>query len=171
MTELAPPPRPGDTEDTQGSDTRVGSPFAIHRVLMVCIGNICRSPMAEYVLRERLANPGVIVESAGIAAVPGARIDPRALSVLEEHGIDADAHVARRLDSKLLESADLILTMERDQLEYIRAVNPAVTGKTFLLGRWQGGFEIPDPYGRPRETFEHVYHMVELAVHRWRTLI
>lgn len=163
-------PKPGSAA-WPGANARVESQFAIRRVLMVCLGNICRSPIAEYVLRERLANPEIVVESAGIAAVPGARIDPKALYVLDRHGIDGDPHVARRLDRKMLEEADLVLTMERDQLEFIRAFDPAATGKTFLLGRWQGGFEIPDPYGKPRESFEHVYRMVELAVHRWRSLI
>lgn len=127
--------------------------------------------MAEYMLRHRLADPTIAVESAGIAAVTGARMDPRALAVLDRHGIDADAHIARQLDRRMLENADLVLAMERAQLDYIRAFSPASTGKTFLLGRWQGGFEIPDPYGRPRETFEHVYRLVDLAVHRWLAVL
>ncbi|HEV8694732.1 MAG TPA: low molecular weight phosphotyrosine protein phosphatase, partial [Lysobacter sp.] len=94
-----------------------------------------------------------------------------ALSVLERHGIDADSHVARRLDQKMLDAADLVLTMERSHTDFIRAFAPAATGKTFLLGRWQGGFEIPDPFGKPQESFDHVYRMVDLAIHRWRALM
>lgn len=138
---------------------------------MVCVGNICRSPIAEFVLRERLANPDIVVESAGIAAVPGARINPRALSVLERHGIDGDSHVARRLDQKMLDTADLVLTMERSHIHFIRAFAPAATGKIFLLGKWQGDFEIPDPLGKPQESFDHVYRMIELALHRWRAVM
>lgn len=138
---------------------------------MVCLGNVCRSPIAEFVWRERLAGPGIDVGSAGIAAVPGARIDPRALNVLERHGIDADSHVARRLDIDMLRAADLVLTMEKSHVGFIRAYAPEATGKTFLLGRWQGDFEIPDPLGKPRESFDHVYRMTELALHRWRALM
>lgn len=152
------------------TQARAAPEFPIRRVLMVCLGNICRSPIAEFVLRERLEGD-VAVESAGIAAVPGARINPRALTVLERHGIDADAHVARRLDRGMLERADLVLAMERAHVDFIRAFAPAATGKTFLLGRWQGDFEIPDPLGKPQESFDRVFRMIELALHRWRALM
>lgn len=147
------------------------SAFAIRRVLVLCVGNICRSPMAEYILRRHLHGRDVIVESAGIAATNGARIDPHAYSVLEQHGIRAESHVARKLDKAMLDSADLVLVMERPQLDYIRACFPSATGKTFLLGKWQGGFEIPDPLGKPRENFEHLYRAVDMAARRWCELI
>lgn len=147
------------------------SAFAIRRVLVVCLGNICRSPIAEFVLRKRLEGRDVIVESAGIAATDGARIDPLALAVLERHGIDADAHVARRLDKSMIDAADLVLVMERSQLEFIQARLPSATGKTFLLGKWQGGFEIPDPFGKSRDTFDHLYRTVEMAARHWCELI
>ena len=145
--------------------------FAIRRVLVVCLANVCRSPIAEYVLRQRLSGRDVIVESAGIAAIDGARIEPRALAVLDHHGIDADAHVARRLDRAMIDAAHLVLVMERSHLEFIRSQLPSATGKTFLLGKWQGGFEIPDPFGKSRETFDQVYRMVDLAARRWCELI
>ena len=162
---------PGSSSSWRPADERAAPRFSVRRVLMVCVGNVCRSPIAEFVMRERLADPEIIVESAGIAAVPGDRIDPRALNVLERHGIDADSHVARRLDKAMLDRADLVLTMERRHMEFIRAFSLASTGKTFLLGRWQGGFEIPDPFGKPQESFDHVYRMVDLAIHRWRALM
>src|SRR5688500_9697335 len=168
------PPRDVDGPELPASPGRgqsVNSAFAIRRILVVCVGNICRSPMAEYVLRKRLHGRGVTIESAGIAATNGARIDPLALGVLAAHDIDADGHVARRLDQSMLDAADLVLVMERPHLEFIRARFPSATGKTFLLGRWIGEFEMPDPLGRPRETFEHLYRAVERAAHRWCELI
>jgi protein-tyrosine phosphatase len=161
------PELPASPGRGQSSD----STFAIRRILVVCLGNICRSPMAEYVLRKHLQGRGVTVESAGIAATNGARIDPLALGVLAAHGIDADGHVARRLEQAMLDAADLVLVMERAHLDFIRARFPSATGKTFLLGRWLGEFEMPDPLGRPRETFEHLYRAVERAAHRWCELI
>ena len=122
-------------------------------------------------MRKHLDARGVSVESAGIAAADGARIEPNALGVLATHGIDADAHVARRLDQAMLDAADLVLVMERSHLDFIRARFPSATGKTFLLGRWIGEFEMPDPLGRPRETFEHLYRALERAAHRWCELI
>jgi protein-tyrosine phosphatase len=149
----------------------MASGLTIRRVLVVCLGNICRSPIAEFVLRKHLEGRDVIVESAGIAATHGARIDPLALAVLYRHGIDADRHVARRLDKSMIDAADLVLVMEREHLEFIRAGIPSATGKTFLLGKWQGDFEIPDPYGKPRETFDHLYRAVDIAARRWCELI
>lgn len=162
---------PGNTVSRQPMTPGAAPRFAVGRILTVCVGNICRSPIAEYVLRARLDDPRVVVESAGIAAVPGARIDPRAQRVLERHGIDSDSHVARRLERGMLESADLVLTMERSQLDFIRAFSPAATGKTFLLGRWQGEFEIPDPYGKSQESFDRVYRLIDLALRRWCALM
>lgn len=163
-------PHPCPASPGQGERASVNG-FAIRRVLVVCLGNVCRSPIAEYVLRRRLAGRDVVVESAGIAATDGARVEPAALAVLDRHGIDADAHVARRLDREMIDAADLVLVMERDHLEYICSELPSATGKTFLLGKWQGGFEVPDPFGKSRETFEHVYRAVELAARRWCEVI
>lgn len=147
------------------------SAFAIRRILVVCLGNICRSPMAEFILRKHLAERDVDIESAGIAATNGARIDPRALAALERHGIDADRHVARRLDRAMIDAVDLVLVMERTQLEFICERIPSATGKTFLFGKWQGGFEIPDPFGKPRETFDHLYRTLDIAARHWCELI
>lgn len=165
------PPPPAAVRTGRQYEHAPEAAFAIRRVLVVCVGNVCRSPVAEFVLRQHLSGRDVIVESAGIAAIDGARIEPRALAVLDRHGIDADAHVARRLDRTMLDAADLVLVMERSHLEFIRSQVPSSAGKTFLLGKWQGGFEIPDPFGKPKETFDHLYRMVDLAARRWCTMI
>ena len=145
--------------------------FAIRRILVVCLGNICRSPIAEYLLRERLAGKDVTVESAGIGAVEGARIDPLALQVLQAHGIDASGHVARRLDKQMVDRADLVLLMERAHLEFVRSKIPSAAGKTFLLRKWHDGQDVPDPFGQPIDMFEQVFESVELGTRRWCELI
>ena len=80
-------------------------------VLMVCLGNICRSPMAEYLLRDAASKKGMTlrVESAGINAEVGNPATREARQVMEERGIDAEAHVARQLTEEMLRSADLVL--------------------------------------------------------------
>ena len=141
----------------------------INRVLIVCVGNICRSPMAESALRHRLGSNGAVVESAGLAALAGSPVDPLAESVLAEHGLSANSHVARQVDASLISAADVVLAMDRRHLSAIHALVPHARGKTFLLGKWQGDIEIADPYGRQRQAFEQAYRMIDQAVDSWRT--
>ncbi|MDQ0095257.1 low molecular weight protein-tyrosine-phosphatase [Paeniglutamicibacter psychrophenolicus] len=88
------------------------------RIMTVCTGNICRSPMAEYMLRTALDDAGITdvsVESAGTSdGEAGQGIDPRAAAVLQSHGIDAEEHVARALDPDSLPGVDLLLAMDQD---------------------------------------------------------
>jgi protein-tyrosine phosphatase len=139
-----------------------------NRVLIACVGNICRSPMAEAILRQQLAGSEVIVESAGLAALVGKPIDPLAGAVLAEHGLSADRHVARQLKPELIQAADLVLVMEKRHLRAIHAQSAQALGKTFLLGKWQHDVEIPDPYGQPKFAFRAVYGMVCEAADAWR---
>ena len=139
----------------------------INRVLVVCVGNICRSPTAEFLLRHRLQNDRIVVESAGLAALAGNPIDPIAGSLLEAHGIPADAHVARQISPALINAADIILAMDRRHLSAIHAQVPHARGKTFLLGKWQDDLPIPDPYGQPRPAFEKSFEMIDKAVDSW----
>lgn len=139
----------------------------IERILIVCVGNICRSPMAEVLLRERLRGRGVEVGSAGLAALVGRAVDPEAAAVLAARGLAADGHVARRITPELIAGADLVLAMDLRQLSAIRAIAPEARGKAFLLGKWIGDAHVPDPYGKPREAFEQAYALIERAVDGW----
>ena len=96
-----------------------------YRILTVCTGNICRSPMAEYALREALAQEGldehVEVASAGTSGWEvGNPIDPRAGELLHRHGIATDAHRARQMDDAELQAADLVLTLDHDHVDPVR---------------------------------------------------
>lgn len=137
------------------------------RVLLVCVGNVCRSPMAEFMLRDRLGDPAVVVESAGLAALAGQPVDPCAGSVLEAHGLSAAEHVARQVDEAMIDAADIVLVMEKTHISAVHALAPNGVGKTFLLGKWLGAVDIPDPFRRKQAHFEHVYRMIELAVGSW----
>lgn len=137
------------------------------RILVVCIGNICRSPTAEYLLRHRLGDRDVQVGSAGLAALAGKPIDPAAGELLAEHGIDASAHRARQLDEQAVIGADLILVMERAHLASLARCSPHAVGRTFLLGKWQGDRDIPDPYRQSRAAFEHAYRLVDEGIDGW----
>jgi protein-tyrosine phosphatase len=143
----------------------------IHRVLIVCVGNICRSPMAEAALRSRLQGEAIVVESAGLAALAGSPVDPLAESVLVEHGLSARSHVARQVDPSLIAKADLVLAMDKRHISAIHALAPHARGKVFLLGRWLGDVGIADPYGQQRPEFERAYQLIDRAVDGWRTHI
>lgn len=138
------------------------------RILIVCKGNICRSPMAEIALRGKLEGNGAVrVESAGLAAMVGHPIDPSAARILAMRGLDGSAHVARQIDIAQIRDAHLVMAMERRQLVALQAMAPRTRSKTFLLGEWNGQSEIPDPYGRSDDMFEGVFSMIESALDGW----
>lgn len=137
------------------------------RILVVCVGNICRSPTAEYLLRHHLSSAGVSIESAGLGALVDKPMDATALQVMGEGGVDGGAHRARQLTSSMLRDADLVLAMERDHVARMMRMAPEASGKVMLLDRWGAGGEIPDPYRQSREAFEHVYQLIDRSVEGW----
>jgi protein-tyrosine phosphatase len=142
----------------------------IHRILIVCVGNICRSPMAEVMLREYLGGEDsvIAVESAGLAALTGNPIDPLAERVLADHGLTGKGHVARQVTEEMISKADLVLAMQRRHLGAIHAIAPQARGKTYLVGKWEGDSEIPDPYGKVKLAFEEAYGQLDRMLHAWR---
>jgi protein-tyrosine phosphatase len=136
-------------------------------VLFVCVGNICRSPSAEVMLRQALQGKDIQVSSAGLGALVGHGIDATAQELLIEHGLTGDSHRARQIDDAILATADLVLTMERKHVRRIAEIAPQASGKTFLLGKWQQDREIPDPYRQQRPAFEHVYTLMAEGVESW----
>ncbi|SEV93299.1 low molecular weight protein-tyrosine-phosphatase [Luteibacter sp. 329MFSha] len=138
------------------------------RILIVCIGNICRSPAAEYLLRHRLGDGRrATVSSAGLGAMTGHPMDPTALDLLRGEGIDGAPHRARQVDVAMLRQSDLILAMEKAHVATIQRMAPEVSGKVFLLDRWNEGRDIPDPYRQQRPAFEHVHGLIERGVESW----
>lgn len=138
------------------------------RVLFVCIGNICRSPTAEVLMRHQLRErQGLEITSAGLQALVGKPIDQTAADLLRERGLDPDGHQARQATPSVLAAADLILVMEQAHIARIIRDVPQVSGKTFLLGHWDGKVEVADPYRQQRIAFEHVFGVIEQGVSRW----
>jgi protein-tyrosine phosphatase len=137
-----------------------------HRILVICTGNICRSPIAEALLRERLSGRAE-VGSAGVAALVARPADPLAQAVMAEHGYDLSTHRARQASLELLTAADLILTLEQFHNDWIRARYPHLHGRAHKLGRWRKNADIADPYGRPRAAFEQAYAKIESCIEDW----
>jgi protein-tyrosine phosphatase len=88
-----------------------------NNILIVCVGNICRSPMAEYLLQQMIKKHGmdIRVSSAGLGALVGQGVDEHAIDIMREHGVDGAAHRARQLDNDMVKQSELILVMEHWQ--------------------------------------------------------
>lgn len=137
-------------------------------ILVVCHGNICRSPMAEALLRNALEQRGraTQIHSAGIGAVIGAPPDPHALELMRARGLDISAHRARQITGNLAAEHDLVFTMEIAQTRWLCERYPALYGRVFRLGHW-GGQDIPDPYRGPRTAFEEALRQIDMGINEW----
>ena len=105
-------------------------------VLMVCTGNLCRSPAAELLLRAAVGPPrgsGIEVASAGTGAVSGRPAHPLTVQALSQRGIDAAAHVSQPLEAAMVRAADLVLTAAREHRTEVVRLDPDAVPRTFTL--------------------------------------
>jgi len=149
-------------------------------ILVLCQGNICRSPVAEAMLRQQL--PGKQIQSAGLTAMVGQGVDATAGELATAEGLDTQAHVARQVTQDMIQWADLVLVMSQRQRSQVGKIVPEAIGKTMLLGHWIqhngtganngtradiGMEDIPDPYKKSRDVFEHVHKLMHQGVSLW----
>jgi len=133
-------------------------------LLVLCTGNICRSPMAEAYLRKYL--PHTRVSSAGLAAVVGSSADPHAQTAMDALGISVKDHVARQLTSDLLAENDLVFVMTLSQKSKVESQYPWARGRVFRLGEWDR-YDIEDPIGRDLATFERIRDHIVRTCDSW----
>ncbi len=127
------------------------------RILFVCSGNTCRSPMAEALAREiilREYGGTIAVSSAGVFALPGAGATPEAIEALAEVGIYLREHRAALLSAAHVENADLVLTMTAMHRRQILQMMPGAGHKVHTLADYAGwGGDLEDPIGRPSAVY------------------
>lgn len=139
-------------------------------ILFVCVGNICRSPAAEYLARDQLKKKGLTeiqVFSAGIRAMQSHAIAPEMQIILNKYQIDASKHVAKQIDATDVAHAEIIFTMETWQKEELSFVFPNSRGKIFCLGKWRNQ-EISDPYRQEHAVFENVFESIKENWEIWQ---
>ncbi len=141
------------------------------RILFVCMGNICRSPLAEGIARVRSATMGLAWEfdSAGLEAYHvGQAPDPRARALANRRGVSIDDLRARQVQPADFSRFDLILAADRSNLSALKRLRPAgKQAELALLLDWAGtesGGEVPDPYYGDEADFERVFELLDVAM-------
>lgn len=134
----------------------------MQRILFVCSGNTCRSPMAAVLLRKELQAVGdkqindlMEIRSAGIMAGSDMPASPEAVKVMAENGLDLSRHQSRRLNEELLQWADLVLTMTNSHRQYIIDQYDIQSDKVHTLAQFSGEahVDVVDPFGSGIQTY------------------
>ena len=142
------------------------------RVLLVCTANICRSPAAQLFLANALRSRNIQVDSAGTLAVAGNVADSMVREIMSKRGYpEILEHRSKELLPSHLRSYELILCMERAHLQRAIDLNPSALGKVMLFGHWDGGKEVADPIGLPRENYVQALEMMYTYAEQWANKI
>ncbi len=140
------------------------------KILMVCLGNICRSPLAEGIMQHKIDQRGLnwTIDSAGTGSWHvGERPDPRSIAIAQKYGVDISHQRARQFQGKDLQAFDLVFAMDSSNYNNIRrlATNPTEEDKvSMIMNMVQPGYNesVPDPY-YDDQGFERVYQMLDRA--------
>lgn len=144
------------------------------KVLFVCDGNICRSPMAAEYLRSRAAREGlshVVVDSAGLLGIEGAPAAPHAVALLRDEGLDLTSHRSRGITSADLRTSDVVVAMTLAQLDVLARRFPQGHERRWLLRAFEGGPvprggapELDDPVTGPMAAFRGAFGIIRSCV-------
>lgn len=138
----------------------------LNNILIVCIGNICRSPMAEVMLRHRI-DPEYTVLSAGLQGLEGAPAHQYTIELMKEKGYDdIENHRGRQLNNDLASWADIIFTMSDKQKADLESQYPQAIGKSENLGKLLT-IDIPDPNRRPYKFFRNTEFIITKSIESW----
>lgn len=141
-------------------------------VLMVCLGNICRSPLAEGILRHKAPGDKIYVDSAGTSNYHiGEAPDRRSVAIAKKYGIDITAQRGRQFQIADFDKFDLIYAMDQSNYAHILAMAPNESAKQkvhLILNEVHPGeaMDVPDPYYGGDQGFDNVFKMLDLACDR-----
>ncbi len=136
----------------------------MNSILVVCEGNICRSPMGKGLLQRAL--PHARVASGGLGALVGSPADEIAVRLMAERGIDISGHRALQVSRDMCLRADLVLTMDNDQRRRLEESYPQACGRIFRVGEFIKQ-DVPDPYRQSESVFRISLALLEAGVREW----
>ena len=138
------------------------------KILMVCLGNICRSPLAEGILRSKISNEHTVASAGTISLHEGEHPDKRSVKTAKEHGVDISHQKANYFTKKYFDEFDKIFCMDINNLQDVlsMAESEAQRQKVSLILEEAGNHgraEVPDPYYGTIQDFESVHNMLNVA--------
>lgn len=133
-------------------------------ILILCEGNICRSPMAEGLLAAKL--PDVRIRSAGLGAMVGWPAHDESIRLMKTLGIDITGHRAAQVTEKMCLAADMVFVMDNDQRHRVEVLYPTTRGRVFKLGHFTNQ-DIPDPFRKPDSAFAITMSLIQEAISSW----
>jgi len=138
------------------------------KILIVCIGNICRSPFAEALLKKNLATSEFDIRSAGLHALVGHPADEQMLAIGDRLSLNMHEHQAQNLKDAHVRWADVILVMEKTQRQVLLERFPMARGKVFLIHEQRA---VPDPYRKTQEHFDEAAQLLIEACANWTDML
>jgi protein-tyrosine phosphatase len=140
----------------------------IKNILVLCLGNICRSPIAHVLLQDlsQKNGMGLVVDSAGLMAMEGWPANPHSVTLMAQRGISLDRHIAKQVTESMVKQADLIFVMDDEQKQMLERKFHQACGKTFKLGH-HSHFDIEDPYQKDLAAFEACTLKIDQGLREW----
>jgi protein-tyrosine phosphatase len=133
-------------------------------ILVICEGNICRSPMAEALLAAAL--PDTQVRSAGLNALVGNPADEIAVRLMRQRGLDISSHRAVQMNREICLRSELVLVMSTEQRKHVEETYPTSNGRVFRIGEFDK-VDVPDPFRQSLAAFETALKLIDQGVRGW----